>query len=442
MRPIALLLTAASAIPRLAASTFAATSEAHKALIKQDAILFANESVDAPVYFESPVFALTLAANEEDSSKRSSWVQLSPFGRFDNSQGMQVFDREAAETIVKNFANMKFWNSPGAVLLGLPFYIGHPDHPNYKERYKDTNAYGRVKKLEVRDNGLFANVRWSRDGIAMLEDEKFHGHSVVWEMQPVPGKSREYRPIALRSVGFTNEPNIPVEPARLGANEKDTMTPEQLAALGLGKDATQEQIATAFAAVIAAANELKDVKTKLTTAKIESIDGAITLIGQQQGTIAANETKITDLTVQVTNLTTEKTTLGTQVTTLTSERDTARQNFANERTARVNAILDGGVQSGRITEAQRAEWTTAFANEGTFSDKLNAFNALTPKPGHSSRIDLGPRKQDSLTPLTEAGTQLRAAASTIMANEKCDWTTAWEKAKAANPALVKAIEKK
>lgn len=438
MRPIALLLTGLSATTRAAADYLAALGAAQQQAF-HDTVLAANETAPGEVILISPVMDLGVFANEQETNDRTSWVQLSPFGRFDNQQGMQIVDREAGKAIEENFANMKFWNSPGAALLGIPFYIGHPDHPNFKERYKDTKAYGRIKKIEVRDNGIFANVKWSREGAEMVREGLFHGQSAVWRMAPVPGKSREFRPIALQSVGFTNEPNIPVEPARLGANEKDTMTPEQLAALGLAKDATPEQIATAFASVIAAANEMKAAKEKLATAKIESVDAAIALVNTHVATIAANETKIGELTTANGTLTTEKATLTGQVTTLTTERNTAREAFANERKARNELIVAGGIKDGRITEADKPKYLELFANEGTFDTEVDKFNKLTPKVKTGGALDLGPRK--GLT-MSEAGNQLRAAAETIMANEKCSWDSAWQKAKAGNPQLVQAISAK
>ena len=58
--------------------------------------------------------------------------------------------REDAQEIVNQFNTRA--NLPQYV-LGIPWYIGHPDHPAFKDEYPDKRAYGRIRKLEVRDDG-------------------------------------------------------------------------------------------------------------------------------------------------------------------------------------------------------------------------------------------------------------------------------------------------
>jgi len=100
----------------------------------------------------------------------------------------------------------------------LPWYIGHPDHPAFSDRYKDTRAYGRIKELEARDDGLWASVKFGNEGESLIADESFHGHSVNWFLREDPKQKGVWRPYKLKSVGFTNEPNIPVPPLT-SANE-------------------------------------------------------------------------------------------------------------------------------------------------------------------------------------------------------------------------------
>ncbi len=177
----------------------------------------------------SPIFSNEFKAEGDDTM-----VQLSPYGRFPNVQGLQVFNAADAKAIASDFVS----NAKMAVGLGLPWYIGHPDHPLHKDRYKDTAAYGRIKGLEAkadsacqacgafaansadcepcREHGLFAKVRFNEKGKKAIANEEFHGHSVNWRLRKVGG---EWHPFSLKSVGFTNEPNIPV-PAIHSANEE------------------------------------------------------------------------------------------------------------------------------------------------------------------------------------------------------------------------------
>lgn len=174
-------------------------------------------------------------ANEFKPDGEDTVVQLSPFGRFPNVQGLQVFTAADAKGIAGDFVA----NARMALGLGLPWYVGHPDHPLHKDRYKDTAAYGRIKSLETKhdaacaacntfaansadsvqpcsEHGLFAKVKFNERGKKAIANEEFHGHSVNWRLRKV---GNEWHPFSLKSVGFTNEPNIPV-PAIHSANEQ------------------------------------------------------------------------------------------------------------------------------------------------------------------------------------------------------------------------------
>ena len=64
--------------------------------------------------------------------------------------------------------------------------------------------------MEVRMDGLWGNVRFNGAGRQMISDEAFHGHSVNWKVRQ--GGDGAWHPFSIKSVGFTNEPNIPVMP--------------------------------------------------------------------------------------------------------------------------------------------------------------------------------------------------------------------------------------
>lgn len=145
-------------------------------------------------------------------SANEAWVLLAPYGKWPNAQGLQTFEQKDAENMVNEFNSLL---STPQRMIGLPWYVGHPDHPAFKDRYTDTAAKGRIKKLEARADGLWANVKWNDDGKKLIEGAAFHGHSVNWRMKNEKGA---WRPFSLKSVGFTNEPNIPVPPI-LAANE-------------------------------------------------------------------------------------------------------------------------------------------------------------------------------------------------------------------------------
>ena len=178
-------------------------------------------------------------------SGQDHWVQLSPFGDFANATGasrvIQRFRHEDARHICDEFnSTIRRVTQP----LGMPFYIGHPDHPRFKGQpgHADTRAYGRGKEMQVRhdpacpacaafanatsdtpcqDHGLFVKMHWNDDGARLISNESFHGHSVNWAAVPdgMEKGVQVFRPIRVKSAGFTNEPNIPVRPASLANSD-------------------------------------------------------------------------------------------------------------------------------------------------------------------------------------------------------------------------------
>ena len=205
-----------------------------------DIILAANEAqaADASDAISFPVF---FAVNEISSAGK--WCQLSPFGKFPNAVGTQVFGPADGAAVCNEFNSLP---NIGAKAIGLPLYVGHPDHQSFAAKYSDNGAKGRFKSLVVRHNpncakcaafaaneyspatspepcsehGLFGLLKLNTEGKSLAANEEYHGLSVNWRMKKVNG---EWHPFSLKSVGLTNEPGIPV-PAITAANERQLMT--------------------------------------------------------------------------------------------------------------------------------------------------------------------------------------------------------------------------
>lgn len=177
----------------------------------------------APVaaFNSAPASGMVGAANEIVSEPLqqddSQWVMLSPFGEFPNDSGRQVFGAAEAAEMVSAFDAQA--SREGSNFRGVPFYVGHPDAE--PERYKDSKAYGWVKALQARANGLWARVKWSRAGRELIAEGHYLFVSPYWGMRPVPGRAGAYHPMLLISVGLTNLPTIPGG-LPLGANERGT----------------------------------------------------------------------------------------------------------------------------------------------------------------------------------------------------------------------------
>jgi len=336
-----------------------------------------------------------MAVNE--FKRDGEWVQLSPFGVWPNVVGTQNFQKEEGQEVVNEFQSLL--NAP-ARLMGAPWYIGHPDYDPLKQRYKDTRAYGRIKELQVRDDGLYGRVKFSDAGKKLIQDEAFHGHSIMWAMRK--GPDNKWHPFRLKSVGWTNEPQIPVAPITAANEEsKNQMDRTKLiTSLGLAATATDQEIEAA----------IDGLKTKH----------------------AANETQINALKGQLTIEQGKVTTLTTQLTEATTQRTTAQTEAANERQRARDLLIERGVREGKILVGEQEAWKTKFAANHT--EAANELQAAKAKMNTKSKvIGLGQRNA-SLG--TETGQQIQDAVNERRAkhpNEPYD--ACWAAVKREKPEL-------
>jgi hypothetical protein len=186
---------------------------------------------------------ITILANAADQSTPFQILQpdgfMVPYGKYPHKQGLQIFDREAAAEIVKAH-NSSLSKHPHRGTGGsYPVYVGHPDLPGSKDT--DKRAYGWIENMAVREQGLHLSVKWSDEGRKLVENAHFKFYSPLWWLKKVNGGMR---PIALKSMGLTNDPNIPV-PAL--ANESDTSTAKDTKTTKAG-DARAMAVAKEYAA--------------------------------------------------------------------------------------------------------------------------------------------------------------------------------------------------
>lgn len=327
-----------------------------------------------------------------------NWAQLSPFGDFDNAQGMQRVTPEDGAALVNEFKAFSLANVATRV-MGLPWYVGHPDHPAFKERYKDGRAYGRIKDLQVRhdpacnvcnefrvkrvqpcaEHGIFANVKWNADGKTLIESEAYHGHSVNWA---VAKRGGVYHPVALRSVGFTNEPGIPVKPVTT-ANEKAAMQKlidfiKSLIGESAKDIADEDSAVDALKKHTDAAADAAKKKAEEAANAIQERDETKAKLEGANAVLAANEKAFRDALTAATVAIPDGTKSDKLVELFVNEFATAHANaakltkseadraaaeasFANERKAHAEAVKARFIAEGRMSKAEAD--APEFANE-------------------------------------------------------------------------------
>lgn len=447
-------------------------------------IFFANEVTGVVVAPQAFWGRYTAAANE----KADNWVQLSPFGDFPNAKGMQRVRKEDAEAIVNEF------NSPlnlEARTMGLPWYVGHPDFPGFEKKYPDTSAKGRIKKLEVRhdsacqrcnnfcnetseepcgEHGLFANVKWNENGKRLIQNEEYHGHSVNWGGIFNGGL---FRPVALKSVGFTNEPQIPVQPIttaneqHMSAENKPTTLMGWIKLL-TGKDVTEatacnemedfyntrykpmldgntvnEAVTTALAPlnlnrgdkplVLFVANEL--VSRTATVATLTEGNRKLT------ADLATANASLATKTGEISQLTTEKSQVVNERDALKTAKEAAETNFTNERKAHAALIGEHYLFKGHITAAEKeAVVNEAIANVTAANTRLAALPAKW--RNQSQTTGVGTRNSNVNLDAAARAEQVQTFVNELMAKDsKLTYEKAFAKVQKDKPELFAAMQK-
>jgi hypothetical protein len=327
-----------------------------------------------------------------------------PYGDFPHKVGLQKFDRTAAEEIVANHNGLlnKLVTWARGEKASYPVYVGHPDLPGSKDT--DKRAYGWIENLHAENDGLHLDVKWSDAGRELVENAHFKFYSPLWWTKPVRGG---VRPVGLKSMGLTNDPNIPVpalaneadgesEESQDEETETETTTPDSmkdiLTALGLAEDATAEDAIAAIGAMKTAAENAdtyKAAKEKAEEEKTEAENTKATI----EGELATARTELQTAT--------ERT------TTLEASLEVA-----------ANAAIDAAIASGRITLAEREEKVTELLAANDFAEALQELGKLPAKvKTESTTGDLGSAKTKLVVAHNDASAAARAERAQLVENE-------------------------
>lgn len=330
------------------------------------------------------------------------WICLSPIGDFPHARGMQRVDAAAVSAMANQF-NSALAKVGRALFGGVPFYVGHPDVPGMANEFPDRKAYGWVKALEARADGLHGQIEWSEPGKTLLANKHYKYFSPYWDARTVGTEKGKtvYQPTALLSVGLTNQPNLPVKPL---ANAKDNMNKELRDALcqrlKLANTATDEEIGSAITALQASVNTLGNERTQLSN-----------------------------------DLQTAKTAQTAAHTAEVTKHAETKTRLENVMVQRNKLALDLAVKEGRIAPAEREEWTTKLANDYDANAKVMAEKKPTLKT--STMAGLGERRTTlaNVGDVQERSRKVQTLVQKEMKDVGCDYSTAYQNVRMANAAL-------
>jgi hypothetical protein len=383
-----------------------------------------------------------LLANASDGGSPFAILQhdgfLVPYGTYPHKQGLQLFDKAAAEEIVATHNSTLSKITRFVTGATYPIYVGHPDLPGSKD--SDKRAYGWIENMRVTEEGLHLSAKWSDAGRDLVENAHFKFYSPLWWTKKVKGG---IRPISLKSMGLTNDPNIPVpalanesempetrdqkpegEESQTEQQTTESMKPEILAALGLEEGATPEEVLAKITELKDAASAANTEKSELETAKADA------------------EAKATEYEGKKTEAENALATAHEKITALETGLEIAAGN-----------AVAAAVQAGRITpadaEVKKAELLAANDLQAALDEliKLPVVMKTTSATG-----DLGTAKARLVIAANDESAAAKAERATLVDNEFQNTNPAlslgerkriaWNRARAKNPELfgVKAKE--
>ena len=142
-------------------------------------------------------------------------LHLSPYGTFEHPEGLQSISSANAQRCIRQTRTWRFRLG----LKKIPVYLGHPDDPLFKSEHSDRRIYGYVKNLRADKDGLWAFVKFTKDGRSFLSKSPRQYLSPRWVLCKTEHQTA-YHPERLLSVGLTQHPNLPVRPIVVDALPK------------------------------------------------------------------------------------------------------------------------------------------------------------------------------------------------------------------------------
>jgi len=374
-----------------------------------------------------PTREILIGLSNELAIDADGWA-LIPYGDHPNDRGLQRFTRAEADKMVGYFRNG--WNRIKRAFVGMPILRGHPDMADtvraemtrekdptkraslqslinsIERRYPDKTVYGTVIDMQARDAGLGMKIVLTEEGAALVNEKGLTAFSPHWlaiDGAPVNGQPVKL-PVLMVSLGLTDRPNIPG--TSLVNDQPDTFPTTTM-----NKALLIQLLATLG---VTLANEATDdlINAALTSAGTS----AQALAARPEQTALVNEqSRVTELTGQ---LSTAQQLAQDNATALANERTA----LANAITARNEAVVDGAVLLGRITEANRSVWLGRLARDfATESAALANEKAI--------KTDAKTKALSNTSPTIEASVKFKALVNERIEKTGEVWSVAWSEVK-------------
>lgn len=347
----------------------------------------------------------------EHSGEASGKYLIAPFGDWKNGNIVQRVDAAAAERLKRNMAEV--WARVKNELENpCPVHYEHPDEEDGEEVPKvvDKTPYGRVRDLEIRADGIYADIEWL-PGFETLPKS----------LQISPRWNADYlsaeivRPKRLISVGLTRRPNIgrtsfvnhaPILNSENNQPKEPYMDKEILTLLGYTDEEAQKII-----------DKADDAPADV----LERIKKALTERATLENDAAAAKSEAAEKEKE----------LGEAKTALANSRDALRASQA----ARAKLVVANAVRAGKIAEFQRSSAEAILANAEDFeAEEKKIADAPNAVKTESKTDGIEKGEKERAKSRQDAQAKLAAIVEAKQASGM-DYNSAWNLAKSENAEL-------
>ncbi len=261
------------------------------------------------------------------SGEPAEWVQLIPFGKFGGRDGRGPYELADAAHAAQVIAATKTYAGSADPVVD---YDHQTDFGAQKGVGGRAPASGWIKELDVRDDGIWGRVEWTESAHAQLKAGEYRYLSPVFTHEKTSGRVR-----AILRAGLTNSPNLELAAVASAEHPQDgdiDLDKSKLAkALGLGEDATEEQIHAAITGLKTTGAGLATVAQAAGLAADAPAAEIVTAISTARASTPSSETIVA---------------MQAEINTLkagTAKRD-------------AEAAVDAGIKAGKITPAAREDF--------------------------------------------------------------------------------------
>lgn len=377
-------------------------------------------------------------------------IQIAPFGRWPtrDKKAVQVFNAESAEQILSWFNFFPRRLARLARINSVKVWVGHPDFA--PAEWPERIELGSITELMIDEHGLNARVEWNAEAMEHVTKHKFP--SVAWDCD-VNADGTE-TPAMLWSVGMWHRPNIKSVQPVINAdatyyaeeneeprttNQEPTMLKKILAALieaGIVKENDEENSVIGQIGNMIQALAWKREETARQSAMAAQMRTALNAVADVAD--VQDEGLAPVLLTQLNAVIGERDTQATKVTELTQQITQLNVQVEAERTARINAIIERAIETGRATKADEETLRTQLnaAPDTAIEELLARPVQLNCKP-----LDIGGVKPGVME-FQERQTRINAEVSKRMEEDKLSYDAAFNAVKndAAFKPLFDAME--